>query len=113
MLTYAGIDDFVWSLEKFKTKYIGDREHEFALYLGKGELTMTGNVLRCHKNAFEIGDRFRLDFDFKTKQCMAYENDKLIGSVSTKLPEQIYLCASLFWKGSSLETTRFELEQLE
>ena len=60
---------------------------------------------RFHTNS---GDRIKLEFDFKTRQCNAFYNDELLGLMTSNLPKQIYLAASAWMPLVSYETTLFE-----
>lgn len=60
----------------------------------------------------KVGDRIRLEFDFKAKKCNAFYNDEEIGLLTDHLPHQIYLAVSVYGSMASrvisFETTLFE-----
>ena len=53
----------------------------------------------------EEGDRIRLDFNFKTRKVTAFFNDEDIGYITCASPKSVYLAISLYWEGTSVETT--------
>ena len=55
------------------------------------------------------GDKFRLDFDFKSGECTAFYNGELVGMISAELPQRLYIVASVRDRGTSLETSLFEI----
>lgn len=107
-LDSRGIGDFADS------RGIGYTENERALWVLDGEypkIHSGGSTIDMHwkwKFNTSIGDRFRLDFDFKKRECSAFYNDEWVGLITTELPPRIYLAASVLCEGTSLATTRFE-----
>merc|ERR1719229_915214 len=91
---------------------IGDQEHQIALVINRH-----GYIQRSTNNGFSrltektvnwnIGDRVKLEF--KNGKCSAYFNDEFLGNLTDDLPEIFYLAVSLYYLGSVLETTLFEI----
>lgn len=99
-----------------RTANIGDREHEVALAVRDGGKPVIWNdadgiCLSPQRMHIKVGDRIRLDFDFRKMQCISFYNGKRLGllheSQKRSFPKKMYFAASLFNKGSSFETTLF------
>lgn len=101
------IDDFV------ESSCVGDNGKQLALYVKDGrflKVRTNGIHKDIHPNrpfAIRKGDRFKLIFNFKTKECAARYNDGLLGTLSKNLPRRIYLAASVYAVGDVFETTKF------
>ena len=54
------------------------------------------------------GDRIRMTFDFVKKTCLVHYNDEVVGNISEKLPNQIYIVANPCI-GMTMETTKFQV----
>ena len=48
----------------------------------------TGSIVKS-------GDRLKLEFDFKTKECKLYHNDEYVGVLADDLPDEIYPAFSI------------------
>ena len=57
-----------------------------------------------------VGDRFKLQFNFKTRKCIAYYNEECLGLLTDNLPYSIRLAATVYYSGQAFETTAFEVE---
>ena len=90
-----------------------DKE-ELALYVVDGSNPMIyskGNMGLIHSKwtwNIQSGDRLRLRFDWRRRECTAFWNDDFVGIVTSELPRKIYPAASAFYSGS-FETTLFEV----
>merc|ERR1711951_15441 len=58
---------------------------------------------------FKIGDRVRLEFDLKWRQCSVLLNDRQLGNVFYELPDTFYLAVSVYYEQNVYETTLFEV----
>ena len=92
-----------------------ENSHEAALFVqegGRGCRIHTQYDLAQKLGDWEIAnkprDRYRLYFDFPSKSCTAFFNDKLLGPLSTNIPNEIYLGISVYAAGDTWETTLFE-----
>ena len=54
--------------------------------------------------AISPGDKFKLYFDFDTRECHAYCNDEYVGLVTKELPKKIHLIARVVDYGCTLES---------
>ena len=57
----------------------------------------------------KAGDRFEIQFDFVAKQATAFYNGRCLGLIADALPANVYSALSLYYKGDSLETTKFNI----
>jgi len=95
---------------------IGSNEYAVALEIFEGFYPF----VHCHGKfkeklnkkllALTVGDRFRLDFDLKAGECIAFYNDECIGTLCKELPQNICLAASVSYRGTSIETTMFDVK---
>lgn len=94
--------------------HIGGNDNETALRVRDGnppviysnhKETVINEEWHCTTNS---GDRFRLDFDFRSKDCIVFYNDKMMGFLTKNLPQQIYLAASSSDPDASYEATLFD-----
>ena len=94
---------------------VGTNAHEVAYWVNECSYPKTitnDKITELHekwKFGPKVGDKFRLEFDFNEKECNAFYNGELMGSITTALPPEIYLAVSIFYGGSSYETTLFEV----
>ena len=102
-------------IEDFKDwQRLGNGKHEEALWFEEDENPMiltNRDITLIHETMTfqpQIGDRIRLDFDFEKREVAAFYNAELLGLITSDLPKSVYLAASLYWEGSSFETTLFE-----
>ena len=97
-------------------KEIGRNEHEIALDINDGYYPMRWTktkdsaIVKDWKFRCQEGDTFELRFDFVSKECNAYYNDKHIGLLTSDLPKRLYPAISLNYVDSSFETTLFEMQ---
>ena len=106
-------------IDEFNTReWIGENRNELALYIDSagnpgvntnGKTTILDEEYRLIY--VDVGDRFRLNFDFDSKECMAFYNEKPLGLLTTDLPQSIHLAASILYDRSSFETSLLDAMQ--
>lgn len=96
---------------------IGKKPHEAVLWImeKRAPERFSNSMWRKlqHNTPIVISNRetFRLDFDFRKRECTAFHNDQYLGCISTDLPQCIYLAATVMYGGISYETTLLEINQ--
>ena len=82
------------------------------LYSGFSGRAYLHSALISNLHMYQIGDKFRLDLDFKARTCTAFYNDESLGLISEYLPPQLYLavalCGSRSVTRNSVVTTLFD-----
>ena len=69
----------------------------------------TRTQIRQQRIEWEPNNTVELRFDLKAKTCNVFVNDEEIGLLTSDLPEEMYLAASLYYEESNLETTVFQV----
>lgn len=88
--------------------HFSDGHHPRAIHNGWGK-----RIFLNWKITMKIGDRIRLDFDFRQRECWGFYNDQEIGLISRKLPDTIHPAVSVNLMHAhdvvSFETTMFDV----
>jgi len=82
-----------------------------AIKIRKGKICERLGGQKYHEDSFQEGDRFALEFDLRAGSCSVFYNDDCIGTLSNKVPDSVFLGASIGSQndGTVIETTKFEL----
>jgi len=102
-------------IESFNTgTKVGSQLHQMGSkihhkYPPKRFINGSGSRISEKKMQWKCNDRMELRFDLKRRTCDVFFNEESVGTLTTRLPDEMYLIASSYYKGSVFETTLFEV----